>query len=148
MRLCDVRFYFSNLFDSSKFTNAFNRNLYDFMFLTDNIEKFIMSIQSIKLPSIAVNKSLDIDTPLGNFRTMENETILPNDNKITMQFLESSIPVHETFIWNWYKSCFNDDFITSSFKTQKDISTPQQVLSRMAPYPFLRLDCAIRIYAR
>ena len=143
LRLCDIRFYHPYLFSD----NLIKCDPVAIGSLFNQLERFVLTIQKIEMPDFKMSNNLEIRTPLGNWNGMDNQTILPDEHNISMQLLESSIPIHETFIWNWYKACYLDAFNTTKVQYSKQ-NNPQPAYVRTFPYPFPRLNMVIRIFER
>lgn len=104
------------------------------IFYDEYLQRFSMSIQKIELPNFCmsangVESSLEINTPIGAWRGINNTTKFVSGNEIKFHILELQNPVIETWLYKWYGRCL---------QTNIDIGT--------RPYPFPRLNMAIKYY--
>lgn len=102
----------------------------------NDLYRMVLSFQNISsLPDFGQigDKDLQISNSVGRYTTMGNSTFGTTTNSFTAQFLQMNQPIHETFFYEWYLTCFN-----SGFKS----TNPNQTMD----YPFPRLDFAIKYF--
>lgn len=88
-----------------------------------------LAVQSMTTPNLKhAGNNLSIPTPVGQWRTLDNNTFGPTSNELKTQFLEMQYPLIENFIYPWFLACL------------------QTRTNTAFNYAFPRLDFAIKFY--
>lgn len=119
-RLMDFRIFFPELYNN-------NQNIPSVPLLFSDCEKFILSVQSVNFPNFSGANEVNVSTPWGNWQGMDNSIFKADSFDLQLHLLETNIPLQETFIWNWFLSCYNEP-------------------NTLNIYPFLRCDFTFRLF--
>lgn len=81
--------------------NVVLNSMYNRLFSPDNCRRFSLSAQKVDIPNISLSVGPNVNTPIGNWSTIENSTLGVQSDSLNINFLEMKVPIIEQMIYPW-----------------------------------------------
>jgi hypothetical protein len=113
------------------------------LFSLGNCRKFSLCVQEVEIPNISLGNSVPVNTPLGNWNTIDNVPLNTQSDSVGISFLETTIPIIELMIYPWLVGVLQTE---PSALGAVGVGGNSGASDHFA-YPFPRADMAVKFFS-